>query len=440
MSCSVIGKHVTFWPWRFWFESRQDSFYLTIKVRNKMGCFNVACSASKLTIGCGQKIVLFPLKIREEYTPECSWSKIHNPYYNTANFVSNDGPFGICQPFTLPIFGQYNDYGCVEEIEENEHTKYLEKYFGTSIYNIAEYFCRACCDGEEMIKNFPDPDKLKGIAGMFVLREVYDEYVKASLHEMKRTVYYNAPMDIPMLENLGFTYVEDSKNERFNKIYIHPSTKDYVMMSDERWSHIGKVNDDGTYTEVNTSTYHPSYVAEAWPKETGQTLKLDHLKDIPLHQNESLKFHDKYAASNGISLDDIHKELYELISKRQTKKNKERQFFLIEQITSMCNYTSDMDNRFWGKTFIDTYKQLFIDNHECISTLMSDYHLFYYIMFASNKLFIPSMHGFQHGDEDADIIVNEIALKIANQRKEDWIDENTCTGCGAGPEEECTCE
>ncbi len=101
------------------------------------------------------------------------------------------------------------------------------------------------------------------------------------------------------------------------------------------------------------------------------------------------------------------------------------------------SYSTD-DNRYWGRTFVETYKQLFIDNHECIAQLMNDYHLLFHIMFASNKLFIPTTGGFQQGDDDADVVVNEIALKIAKQRKQVWIDENTCSACG-GVDEECTC-
>ena len=118
-----------------------------------MGSFNVSCGASHLTINSGDKIVLFPLKINKEYTSDCNWSSPKNPYYNCTNFITNEGPFGICRPLTLPIFGEYNDYGCLENIEKNKHTEYLEEYYGITIQNIADYFCRAEFEGDEIIKN-----------------------------------------------------------------------------------------------------------------------------------------------------------------------------------------------------------------------------------------------------------------------------------------------
>lgn len=100
-----------------------------------MGCFNIACSISNLSIGYGERAYFIPL------TPNIyrgnhlvgvkSYLTYPNSYYN---------------PFCLPIEGYYNDYGTLENIIENENTKALEDFFGIDIESIVEIITRAQYD------------------------------------------------------------------------------------------------------------------------------------------------------------------------------------------------------------------------------------------------------------------------------------------------------
>ena len=74
-----------------------------------MGSWSVCCGISNIAITSGKKCVLLPLK-------ESIGSETRN-----------------WQPATLPIFGEYNDYGGMEEIEKDDNTALIEEHLGISI-------------------------------------------------------------------------------------------------------------------------------------------------------------------------------------------------------------------------------------------------------------------------------------------------------------------
>ena len=87
-----------------------------------MGCWNATCNISNLPIFAGEKVVLIPLaKVKDD----CEF----NVCYPTDVFV----------PFGLPLFGEYDDYGGIENITTSEYNKkHLIQNFN--------YFC-SCNDG-----------------------------------------------------------------------------------------------------------------------------------------------------------------------------------------------------------------------------------------------------------------------------------------------------
>lgn len=78
-----------------------------------MGCWNATCNVTNLPIRYGEKVVLIPLaKVKEK----CEF----NVCYPTDVFV----------PFGLPIFGEYDEYGRIENVETVEENKeHLMKNF-----------------------------------------------------------------------------------------------------------------------------------------------------------------------------------------------------------------------------------------------------------------------------------------------------------------------
>lgn len=135
-----------------------------------MGSFNVACSVSNISIGPGEEIAFFPLE--------------ENPYrYHIGDknhFLIHSNCF--YNPVCLPIFGEYDDYGGVENIIRNDNILVIESFFKTKI---------------EDIINHPQENDIKPISsGMFVHRGIFDAMINNPLDEWGKNYLVN------MLEKL----------------------------------------------------------------------------------------------------------------------------------------------------------------------------------------------------------------------------------------------
>jgi len=97
---------------------------------NHMGSFDVACGISNIAIQEGDRTgFLFLNDVRNEYSP---WDE--TPQSESLVVYHNDH----YRPFFAPIYGKYNDYGTIEDIERNTTVEVLENIFGISIEAIVE--------------------------------------------------------------------------------------------------------------------------------------------------------------------------------------------------------------------------------------------------------------------------------------------------------------
>jgi len=120
-----------------------------------MGSYDVCCSVSNVTINCGDPAVYIPLesyKYREGNIPS-----------DGNNMLIYPGCFYT--PATLPIFGEYDDYGRIGYIEKNQNTEILEVFFDTKIEDICDLH------GNKSLTNI--------ISGMFVHRSIFESLIKA---------------------------------------------------------------------------------------------------------------------------------------------------------------------------------------------------------------------------------------------------------------------
>jgi len=131
-----------------------------------MGCFNVACTVSHLSINCGDPVVYIPLLPK-------NWSIRNYPDYK-HHLVGNQSGliYSNCyfNPLTFPIKGQYNDYGGIENVEECANTKAIEKFFGMPIEDFVNSVERNWCreylsDSKEIAKTFfKHPDLFNNVS------------------------------------------------------------------------------------------------------------------------------------------------------------------------------------------------------------------------------------------------------------------------------------
>lgn len=122
-----------------------------------MGSFNVACSVSRITICPGMPVAYFPLKL---------YKYCYDPAAENNLLIY---PWCYYEPVSLPIFGEYFDYGFIDSIEKNASTKALEKHYKCPI---------------EVIVGAEGHSPL---AGMFVHRDVYQCLVDNQIDEWGET-------------------------------------------------------------------------------------------------------------------------------------------------------------------------------------------------------------------------------------------------------------
>jgi len=184
-----------------------------------MGSWSVYCNISNISITSGRKCVFLALKENEL---EISYL----PYL----------------PAILPIFGEYDDYGGIENIEENENTKLIEKHFKCSIHDFCYFFTRGCIDERDVSKKLSKNEEIKDWKFMFIDRQVYD-FMSSHIpngYGGRGHLEYGNPK---ILELIGFTYIgENIKNNTDDpKRYKYEWELDGKKFhSDGTWLHCGK--------------------------------------------------------------------------------------------------------------------------------------------------------------------------------------------------------
>lgn len=111
-----------------------------------MGSYNVCCSISGISIDEGVKVAYIPLEV----------SRFPNKIGDGNNILIYKHCFYT--PVTLPVFGIYDSYGGVEDIERDYNVEIIERYFKRKIEDIVS------------LGKMKKPIS----SGMFIHREVYD--------------------------------------------------------------------------------------------------------------------------------------------------------------------------------------------------------------------------------------------------------------------------
>lgn len=135
-----------------------------------MGCFNTTGFISQLPIRHGDKVVCF-----------IATSVMGN---NISAPVGMYYPGSLVTPYFLPIYGEYNDYGYLENIEENQITQMTCKYAEeTDLKTLLENISR----GEHVrLPNkysvMADSYSIGEFTLLFEHRDVYDEVTKSETY------------------------------------------------------------------------------------------------------------------------------------------------------------------------------------------------------------------------------------------------------------------
>ena len=217
-------------------------FCIFVEILNNkaMGSWSVYCGTSNIAITAGQECVLLPLKKSDGGESE------YLPYL----------------PATLPIFGEYDDYGGLENIKQDENTKLIEEHFGISILNFTKIFTDWVTyqrsEMKDVIKNMRNYEEMKDWKFMFIDKKVYD-FMSTHTTEKGHLDFGNREL----LTLLGFEYV--GKNEK-------GPTSDPKRFSQE-WKYGKKLfYSDGTWLQYgkNESIYYFNDLT-GWAKSSSLT-------------------------------------------------------------------------------------------------------------------------------------------------------------------------
>jgi len=192
-----------------------------------MGCFNVACSVSNLSINAGDPVVYIPLlpkhwKVRKYPQIAENFGKVGT---HSGLIYSNC----YFNPLTLPIRGFYNDYGGIEDVARDANTKAIEKYFGMPIEDfvnsVERNWCREYLDDQKKIVDnfFEFPDLFNNVSKSDLTKEFMS---KMGFVETDRANYYIFK-EMPYLIKTRFGgktegyYILDKETEEVVKERIH---------------------------------------------------------------------------------------------------------------------------------------------------------------------------------------------------------------------------
>ena len=180
-----------------------------------MGCFNVTCTGSNLSISAGMSVKLFILSSQNLYFNLESLelgTEIPKELCSSDVTLPRNGMFigEALVPFCLPLEGTYDDYGRIMNIVRDDTVKALEAYFGISIEEFVDRITSGRTDGFSTEDTYSfNPANMKNIETAkwlhccFMLTEVYDHLVTLYTTSVYESSYSGVQLE-KILERIGF--------------------------------------------------------------------------------------------------------------------------------------------------------------------------------------------------------------------------------------------
>lgn len=296
-----------------------------------MGSWSVYCGISNISITSGRKCVLLPIK------------------------KSNFDEYAPYSPATLPIFGEYDDYGGLENIEKNDATKMLEDHFKCTIEQFSYFFTRGCIsdDEEDFPKFLKKNQEVKEWNFMFIDREVYD-----FLGSYSREGYYGKGYfdlgDPIILKLLGFQYQGENENDQRYKSKWSLNGVDFVS-DDSYIKLIDKPN--GIFTIQELEKYVQIPKENLWLKEK--------------FENQLWKYFPRE----------------QQIEKLLPIMGLDRHY--ITNLGMLKFLKEDKDKEFWKKDFPKGILKLYVDNIEIIGDELVNLNQLKHNLYSFSQFFKP---------------------------------------------------
>lgn len=361
-----------------------------------MGDFSVTCGASGISL-FADRAALIPLIQPAPFIA------------NGPSIISNEGVHELFHALTLPVFGEIDGYGKLENIEHNKNTECIEKFFGMSI----EDFCEAISSGEDVQFDinsyYGEKRNIKApFCGMFVHRDIYDYMANNFKHDYygkdMPSIWDHGDITTYVLALMGFKFVEEVDNikERYNKLHKHPLFPEIGIWSDGRWLRTefkGKYLDEGIYEVSSLVEYIEKKTKRKFPQKTIKKLK-------------SIKW----------TLVSIREKRLEIIANKRrhggekADKNTKR---LMALLRGQCRLALQPTDSNYGAMLYDA---LYEKSFRKIVNQHADFAMFCYNLYAMNRLLMPNLSGYQYGNHFMALDINKQTVKILSAKVKEQND------------------
>lgn len=336
-----------------------------------MGSFNIACGASKLSIECGDKVAVVLISKRKY--------SVLDAIDSTCNI--SGGIFSAFNVISLPLFGEYDDYGNVNNFVEDDNYNIIKKFIEKHSYSFDEFLENIFSGDAPMIDD-------KRITAMFIHGDVYDKFLKIPSNSALK----NGNLSNSLLTHIGFHKTdEDTKDENFKYMFRYKDTPIEVHCSGERVKIVGCSN---------------NYIY--FPQDFKNEIKKLHNIDIDI---SSLVGISKYNFEYDVFRDDI----MVVMNTPNINKSAMINMRIDMDINSILNNNIFPHHVGGGEgVFSELYFDKVLDN--TIKEPMVNWVRFCRFLNSNNTLIMPSYSGTQCGDYSAFKMLANIMIDISNTK------------------------
>lgn len=435
-----------------------------------MGCFNVACSVSNVSIGYGDDIAFIFLKAKKDYRNRKENQKLPNTHMFLDTTV-------MYEPAFLPIFGKYNDYGGIDHIEKDLNTDFLEKRFGISIEDMSSIVCSSD-SGIELIMNFMPQFNVKKFSYSDRVNE--ENLLNCNFSQVVENVYSLNDSDLTLFlapeEDGGF--IEVSRNDVIKKYSSSTDMRDLqedifndfnIIISISRSDEKKALNFHSIFSELSGMFVHRSifdmmtsgnlsgnrFIGDNMNSSPYKILieKLGFVKDVSdengtIYEKEGVKVSfarygrgceisganaytmkeffencpldlDKSLIANFDASFENYLDLLNPLKNAPKKENNPNYDVEILKWTMDLNRSKEdlgfRDMRYLSQTYFEMYGKEEIS----LGKNLFDFRLFCSKMYSMNRFFAPAMNGEQHGNSRLSKMLFQKSLMIENAKSED---------------------
>jgi hypothetical protein len=371
-----------------------------------MGSFNVSCALSSLSIHEGDPCYFIPL-ISEQYSKAS--------LAGGGSFIcSNEGAEGLFRVPLLPIKGKYADYGSMDNIEDNDNAKFIEKLFDTTIHE----FIR-----DASLFHMGKKGSERPLQGCFIHEFAYDAAIKYAMNEkycghsiLSRDVTKEA------LEYIGFELVGENDDTRYKYSYQINGIEDYEIRTDNKYSHLFKCGDE-IKEFPNDSVYTVKKMKDLWLKRTGEELKLKYSDEELLNKNvydlvfdkKVLEIKEKIESEE--TLKTLKKQMEENPNDEDLKEGHQIAYAMVMWKSMACK------GGFTDFPYNETYQELFVADSKDIKRLIGEFNCLRSYMYQNCKLFQPNSLGPQCGELKAEKTLLTASMKFVDAKMEEYEEE-----------------